>query len=75
MRFGGDSMDLKSEVLVSFSIVKSDCRATSSPSTPIISRNTSNQNYEIVILLNIFLRSSNYVFGDDKPPRPSGQGL
>ena len=45
------------------------------PPTPTISSNTSTQNFEIPILFNAIERSENCVFVDDKPLKPSGQGL
>ena len=38
------------------------------PLTPTISRNTSNQNFEIAILFNVVEKSGNYVFEDDNSP-------
>jgi hypothetical protein len=60
------SFNWKLEWLVPFLIVESDCKATNASSMPIIFRNTSNQNFEIAILLsvvdfqigNMFLRRS-----------------
>ena len=51
------------------------CIRDSPPTKPIIFPNTSNQNFEITILFNVFERSGNYVFKDKKSPHPSGQGL
>jgi hypothetical protein len=46
-----------------------------SPSTSIISQNTSNQNFYRAILLGISEMSGNYVFEDNKSHQPSEQGL
>ena len=48
-------------------IVESDSRATIAPLTPVISPNTSNQNFGIAILFNIVECSGNQVFEDDNP--------
>jgi hypothetical protein len=64
------------EWLVPFLIVERDWKATTTPSTPIISRNTSNQNSEIAILFNVVdIPDRTYVFEEDTPPQPSGGGL
>ena len=52
-----------------FLIVESDSKATDTPSTPTISPNTSNQNFDIAIFFNVVESSGNYVFEDDKLPR------
>ena len=52
--------------LVSFLIVKSKCRATNTPSMPIIYINTSSQNFEIG-KFSVSEWSGNYVFEDDNP--------
>jgi hypothetical protein len=48
-------------------MVKSDWSITNTSLTPTISPNTSNQNFEIVILFNVIKKSGN-VFADDTPP-------
>ena len=50
--FKKGSFDWKFKGIVSFLIVKSDWRATSPP-TPIIPPNTSNQTFEIAILFSV----------------------
>ena len=48
---------------------------TNAPLMPTISPNTSNQNFEIAILFNVFESSGNLVFEDDNPPHsPQGKG-
>jgi hypothetical protein len=46
-------------------IVESDSKATDTPSTPTISPNTSNQNFDIAILFNVVESSGNYIFVQD----------
>jgi len=46
---------------------KSDWRVTNPPPMPTISPNTSNPNFEIVILFNVVERSRNFIFEDDIP--------
>ena len=58
--------ELKGSVF--FLIVESYWRATNPPTTPTISSNALNQNFEIAILFNIVERSENYVFEDCNPP-------
>jgi hypothetical protein len=47
------SFDWKLEQPMPFLIVKRDWKATNTPSTPTISPNTSNENFEIAILFSI----------------------
>ena len=49
-------------------MVKSDWKATNTPSTPTISRNTSNKNFEIAIVFNVAEGFGNYIFEQDIPP-------
>jgi hypothetical protein len=56
------------EGLVPFTITESDWKATNTLSTPTISPNISNQNFEIAILFNVVERSRNYVFEGDTSP-------
>jgi len=59
------SFDWKLEGEVPLLMVESDWKATN----PLpISPNTSNQNFEIAILFNVFERSRNYVFEDNNFP-------
>ena len=51
-----------------FLIADSDWRAATTPLTPTISPNTSNQNFQIVFLFNVVESSGNYVFEGDTPP-------
>ena len=55
------------EWLVPFLIVKSDWKATNTPSAPTISPNTSNRNFEIAILFDVVKRSGNFVFENETP--------
>ena len=52
-----------------FSIVKSDWKATNTPSMPTISPNTSNQNFEKAIFFNVVERSGNWVFEEKTHPK------
>jgi hypothetical protein len=61
-------LDWKLKGLVAFLIVKSDWGATNPTLTPTISPNTSNQNFEIAILLNVVERYGIFVSEDDTPP-------
>ena len=65
--FKKGSFDWKLKGLGPFLVVESDYRATS-PLTPTISPNTSNQNFEIAILFNVTESSGNYVFENNNPP-------
>jgi hypothetical protein len=58
-----------------FLIVESDWKATNTPSTPTISPNASNQNFEIDIKLKIVQKSDNKHSGVDITPRARGQAL
>jgi hypothetical protein len=49
-------------------IVESDWRVTNPPLAPTISPNTSNQNFEIAILLTAVDSSGNYIFDQGTPP-------
>jgi hypothetical protein len=51
--FEKDSFDWKFKWLMPFLIVKSDWKATNTPSTTTISPNTSNQSFEISILFSV----------------------
>jgi hypothetical protein len=54
--------------LVPFLIVESDWKATDTPSPPTISPNTSNKDFEIVILFHAVQSSGNYTFEQDILP-------
>ena len=58
-----------------FLTVESDWRAANLPPATTISPNTSNKNLEIATLFNLVELFRYYVFEDDTPPMPSGQGL
>ena len=66
--FKKGSFGWKLKWLVPFLIVESDWKATSTPSTPTISPNTSKQNFEIPILFNAFESSGNYTFEQGTSP-------
>ena len=61
--------------LVSFLIVESDWRATSPLPTPIIPPNTSNQNFEIVILSSVVDFQIENMFLRTLPYNPRGKGF
>ena len=75
--FRRGSFDWKLRVLVSFLIVESDWRATSPPpTTPIISPNTSNQNFEIAILFSVVdFQIENMLLRRTLPHYPQGKGF
>ena len=58
-----------------YSIVERGYRATDPHSRPTISPNTSNQNFEIAILLSTVKRSKNHVFEDEDPRPPWCKGF
>ena len=71
--FKKGSFDCKLRGLVPFFIVESDWRAINPSLTLTISPNTSHQNFEITIMLNVVERFGNYVFDDDNPPPQSSR--
>jgi hypothetical protein len=73
--FEKGSFNWKLEGLVPFSIVESDWKATNTLSTPTISKNTPNQNFEITILFSVVDFHIEMMFSRRTLPHsPQGKG-
>jgi hypothetical protein len=53
---------------VLFLVIESYWKATNTPSTPTISSNTSNKDFEIAILFHALQSSGNHTFEQETPP-------